>query len=340
MKEVELLQALKDNPFILAPMAGITDRIFRSFMRKQGCGVLTSELISANGLLYNSEKTKNLMKFYESERPVGIQIFGEDVEALVNAAQYVEQLGADFVDINLGCPVKKVVKKGAGSALMKEPDKLRKICREIKSKIQIPLTIKIRTGWDQQNRNALEIVQLAYDEGVTWVAIHGRTRSQAYTGKADWDYIAGVKANSPIPIIGNGDITSANIAVDRLKDSKCDAVMIGRGCLKNPWIFQQSLKLWKDLEIDCISNSYLPLFEHLRDSAVDEMDERVLCLILRKLANWYSSGLPGSGEFRRQIFAARGLEKTYEAIESFYQDIHPWQRLDTSHEAFLMGGHG
>jgi tRNA-dihydrouridine synthase B len=340
MKEELLLQELKNNPFVLAPMAGITDRVFRRFMRQQGAGILTSELISANGLMYNSDKTKNLMRFFESERPIGIQIFGEDIESLVNAAQFVEQLGADFVDINLGCPVKKVVKKGAGSALLKEPDKLRNMCRAIKSKITIPLTIKIRTGWDQNTRNALEIVQLAYDEGVTWVAIHGRTRSQAYTGQADWDYIAGVKANSPIPIIGNGDITSAPIAVSRLKDSQCDAVMIGRGCLKNPWIFQQSLELFKKEDFEPISFDYLPLFQHLREVSEGEMEERVLCLLFRKLANWFSSGLPGSGEFRRQIFAARGLDETYRAIESYYEGVNPSLRKDTSHEAFMMGGHG
>lgn len=340
MKQEELLQALKNNPFLLAPMAGITDCVFRSFMKKQGAGILTSELISANGLFYNSEKTKKLMRFFESERPIGIQIFGEDEEALVNAAQYVEQLGADFVDINLGCPVKKVVKKGAGSALLKEPDKLRRICRNIKNKIEIPLTIKIRTGWDQENRNALDIVQLAYDEGVTWVAIHGRTRSQAYTGKADWDYIAGIKANSPIPIIGNGDLTSATIAVSRLKDSKCDGVMIGRGALKNPWIFQQSLKLLNNQDFQPLSFDYLPLFQHIKESAEGEMEDRVLCLILRKLANWYSSGLPGSGEFRRQIFSARGINETFAAIETYYRGLNPTLRKDTSHEAFLMGGHG
>lgn len=340
MREEDLLQALKDNPFLLAPMAGITDRIFRSFMRKQGAGILTSELISANGLLYNSDKTKEMMRFFESERPVGIQIFGEDENALVKASQYVEDLGADFVDINLGCPVKKVVTKGAGSALLKEPKKLRNICRAIKSKISIPLTIKIRTGWDQQSRNALDIVQLAYDEGVTWVAIHGRTRSQAYTGQADWDYIAGVKANSPIPIIGNGDITSPCLAVKRLKDSRCDAVMIGRGALKNPWIFQQSLKKSLDKDFEPLSFEYLPLFQHLRESAEGEMDERVLCLILRKLANWYSSGLPASGEFRRRVFSSRGLDETYTAIEEYYKDLSPEERLDTSHEAFMMGGHG
>lgn len=340
MREEELIQELKENPFVLAPMAGITDMVFRHLMRKLGAGILTSELISANGLFYNSEKTKKLMRFLEVERPVGIQIFGEDEPALVNAAQYVEQLGADFVDINLGCPVKKVVKKGAGSALLKEPDKLRSICRNIKNKISIPLTIKIRTGWDQQTRNALDIVQLAYDEGVSWVAIHGRTRSQAYTGKADWDYIAGIKANSPIPIIGNGDITSAQLAVDRLKESGCDGIMIGRGCLKNPWIFGQAFKLWSGKEKEMLSLSYMPLFQFIVDNGLEEMEERSITLLLRKLANWYSAGLPGSADFRRTIFKARGLSETLEAIEAYYGGMQPSLRKDTSHEAFLMGGHG
>ncbi len=340
MREEVLLQELKNNPFVLAPMAAITDMVFRLFMRRQGAGILTSELISANGLFYNSEKTKKMMRFYEEERPIGIQIFGEDEAALVNAAQYVEQLGADFVDINLGCPVKKVVKKGAGSALLKEPDKLRSICRSIKNKISIPLTIKIRTGWDHNSKNALDIVQLAYDEGVTWVAIHGRTRSQAYTGEADWDYIAGVKANSPIPIIGNGDVTSAEIAVNRLNKSKVDGVMIGRGCLKNPWIFQQSLKLWNGTEITPISDDYMPLFDFIVEAGQEKFEERNLTLLLRKLANWYSSGLPGSAEFRRSIFTARGLDETMDSIRNYYGGVMPALREDTSHEAFLMGGHG
>lgn len=340
MREEELLQELKNNPFLLAPMAAITDRVFRLMMKKLGTGIVTSELISANGLFYKSDKTKDMMKFFEAERPVGIQIFGEEEQALIEAAQYVEQLGADFVDINLGCPVKKVVKKGAGSAMLKEPEKLRRICRQIKKVISIPLTLKIRTGWDQQTRNALEIVQLAYDEGVTWVAIHGRTRSQAYNGKADWDYIAGVKANSPIPIIGNGDITSPDLAVSRLKESGCDGVMIGRGCLKNPWIFYQAMRILGRETKEVLSFDYLPLFEFIKNVGQEEFEERAVTLLLRKLASWYSAGLPGSAEFRRSIFTARGIDETFEAIACYYQRVQPEELVDTSHQAFLMGGHG
>ncbi len=340
MNEAALLLELKKNPFLLAPMAGITDLVFREFMRKQGAGIVISELISANGLLYNSEKTRQMMRFSEEERPVGIQIFGERTDALVNAAQYIEQIGADFVDLNLGCPVKKVVTKGAGSALLREPLKLKEMLRAIKKEINIPLTIKIRTGWDQNQRNADEIIQVAYDEGVTWVAIHGRTRSQGYNGLADWEYIKEVKQKSPLPIIGNGDITTPQKAVDRLNESGCDGVMIGRGSLKNPWIFSQAQKLWKENHPETLSREYLPLFLYLREKSEENFDERTTTLVLRKLSSWYSAGLPGAAEFRRSIFTARGLDETWSSIENFYSPIRPEMLSDTSHDAFLMGGHG
>lgn len=340
MTEAQLIFELKKNPFVLAPMAGITDVVFRSFIRKMGAGILTSELISAQGLWHQSEKTKDLMAFREEERPVGIQIFGEEEQSLVYAAQCVQDIGADFVDLNLGCPVKKIVKKGAGSALLKEPERLAKLLAAMKRVLSIPLTIKIRTGWDHDSRNALEIVNMAYNQGITWVAIHGRTRSQAYNGKADWDYIAGVKRASPIPIIGNGDITSAELAVRRLQDSGCDGVMIGRGCLKNPWIFQQALGLLQKGEEPLIQKDYISLFRDLYERGCCHLDEKKHSLLLRKLAIWFSAGLPGSSDFRRHIFTARGLEETFQVLCEYYEQAATWRQQDTSHEAFLMGGHG
>ena len=340
MNETELLKNLKDHPFLLAPMAGVTDRLFRLFMKKQGAGILTSEFISAKGILHNNQKTKKMMDFFEEEHPIGIQIFGEDHEALIASAQVVEQSGADFVDINLGCPVKKIIKQGAGSALLKEPEKLRKILRGIKNKINIPLTIKIRTGWDQENRNAFEITQLAQDEGVSWVTIHGRTRNQAYRGRADWDYITEVKNKSPLPIIGNGDLNTAQKAFELLKKSGCDGVMIGRGCLKNPWIFQECLKLQKNREKKVLSLHYMPLFEFIRTQGEKFSDEKHLTLLLKKLATWYSSGHPGSVEFRQSVFSSRSLDEIFRSIKDFYSDLNPKTREDTSHQDFLMGGHG
>ena len=243
---MDLLQELHKNPFVLAPMAAITDCAFRSFMREMGCGAVITELVSANGLQYSSERTRKIMKFQADQHPVGIQLFGERLDALALAAKEVEQMGADFVDLNFGCPVPKVVNKGAGSALLKDLVQMQKVLRTVKDAITIPVTIKIRSGWNQEMRNADEVAQLAFDEGIAWMGIHGRTRSQGYNGQADWDYIAWVKSVSKIPILGNGDITTAELAVRRLKESRCDGVMIGRGCLKNPWIFQQAMALYQD----------------------------------------------------------------------------------------------
>src|SRR5690606_22174686 len=174
------------------------------------------------------------------QRPVAIQLFGEDPIVVGQAAKFVQNKGADFVDLNFGCPVPKVVKKGAGSALLKDPLALKIMVSTVRRYIDIPLTIKIRTGWDDSTRNAVEIANIAYNEGVAWVAIHGRTRAQGYAGHADWDFIGEVKAKSKIPIIGNGDIHNAEQAIQRLKTYNLDGVMIGRGCLKNPWIFQEA----------------------------------------------------------------------------------------------------
>lgn len=243
MNQDDLLNTLKSNPFVLAPMAGITDCAFRSFMKSMGTSVVVTELVSANGLKYSSERTKVLMRFTEDQRPVGIQFFGEDLNHLSDAALMAQDMGADFVDLNFGCPVPKVVSKGAGSALLKDLVQLRKVIQATKKQIQIPLTIKVRTGWDENHRNAVEVCQIAFDEGVTWVAIHGRTRSKGYTGLADWDYIRDVKSRSKVPVIGNGDIVTPEMANQRLSESGCDAVMIGRGCLKNPWIFKEAMEL-------------------------------------------------------------------------------------------------
>ena len=335
-----LLDALKKNPFVLAPMAGITDCAFRSFMRPLGTPVVVTELVSANGLKFNSEKTKKLMEFEEVQRPVGIQIFGETPEAMAEAAASVEEYGADFVDINFGCPVKKVVKKGAGSAALKDLVFLRELVHATKSAIKIPLTIKIRTGWDCDSKNADEVCQIAYEEGVTWVAIHGRTRSQAYSGQADWEYLQWVKENSPIPVIGNGDVTSAGIANKRLRESKCDGVMIGRGCLKNPWLFQESLNIFNfEQQVD-IEKDYSKVIFQLKTSLERTQEERVVGLQIKKFASWYSAGFPGSSQFRKSVFQSKSLDETLDRTLTFFQNVSYYQKKDTSHEPFLMGGHG
>jgi tRNA-dihydrouridine synthase B len=341
MTDTQLLKYLREHPFVLAPMAGITDKAFRVYMKKLGAGVVISELVSANGIKYGGEKTFKLLEYDEIERPVGLQLFGEDPETLATAAQVVEELGADFIDLNFGCPVKKVVSKGAGAAALRDPVQLGNILRAVKGAVKIPVTIKIRTGWEQSERNAVEVLHVAHNEGITWVSIHGRTRSQGYSGRADWDYIASVKAVSPIPVIGNGDILTAEQAEERRRTSGCDAVMIGRGSLKNPWIFAEAQNLFQGRNPEeGVNYDFIKAFDALKAELVKSYDERLVMIQLRKFAMWYSAGFPESSQFRKDIFSTRSVDDTYDRILNYYSNLDQYSKADTSHEAFLMGGHG
>ncbi len=333
-----MLEYLKRNPFVLAPMAGITDRPFRSFMREMGCGIMVTELVSATGLKFSAQKTRRLMEFGADQHPVGIQLFGDNLEHLSEAARAVEQMGADFVDLNFGCPVPKVVNKGAGSACLKDLVRLRDTIRATKSAVSIPLTIKIRTGWDHASRNSHEVIQVAYDEGVTWVAIHGRTRAAAYTGLADWDYIREVKASSSLPVLGNGDITSPELAIRRLAQSRCDGVMIGRGCLKNPRIFMQARAI-ENTSCD-EAKDLVFILDRLYAHLCQFYDERLTLIQMRKFASWYSAGFTGAATFRKDIFQSQGTVETLSRIKNFFSSVRDIRPNDTSHEPFLMGGHG
>lgn len=340
LKSENLLKALNENPFVLAPMAGITDNAFRSFMKEMGCGIVVSELISANGINYKNERTLEYLKFDKMQSPVGIQLFGETPEGVAEAAQYVQDKGVDFIDLNFGCPVKKVISKGAGSAILKDLQNMTKLIATVKKAIQIPLTIKVRTGWDANSRNTHEVVRIAYEEGVTWVAIHGRTRTQAYEGKADWDYIAWVKSQSPLPIIGNGDIHSPEQAVERLKQSQCDGVMIGRGCLKNPWIFRQAKSLWKKEAATKKDKNFLDLLLKLNYHLEQNFEERVTAIQLKKFSSWFSAGYPGSAQFRRDVFGYQKPKEVLDLAQNYFESIAHIVQEDTSSERFLMGGHG
>lgn len=327
------------NPFLLAPMAGITDCAFRSFMKEMGCGPVITELVSANGLEYSSERTKALMKFEPIQSPIGIQLFGEEPEIIARGASLAEEMGCDFVDLNFGCPVPKVVKKGAGAATLRDPIRLAKILSTVKAAIKIPLTIKIRTGWDDNSRNAHEVVSIAFNEGIHWVSIHGRTRAQGYSGQSDWDYIGEVKSSAKLPIIGNGDIHTAQQAVDHLSKYKVDGVMIGRGCLKNPWIFKEAQSLLRG-EKTTIDKNFEEVFRKLYEHLVKHAEEKVILIQVKKFAAWYSSGYPGASQFRKNLFAAKSLEEVLSVISHYFETLKETLQADTSGEAFLMGGHG
>jgi tRNA-dihydrouridine synthase B len=335
------VQALRQNPFVLAPMAGITDHPFRSFMRKMGTGLVVTELVSATGIEYKSDRTLSLMSFDEGQRPVGIQLFGEEISHVARGAQVCEEMGADFVDLNFGCPVPKVVKKGAGSAMLKDLPGMTELLKAVVSAVKIPVTIKIRTGWDAGTRNADEVVKIAYNEGISWVAIHGRTRAQAYNGQADWDYIAEVKSQAKLPIIGNGDILFAQQAVDCLLQSGCDGVMIGRGALKNPYIFRDALALYRGEQPDkTLKRDFGTLFIALKVAIVARCEDRITQIQLKKFAAWFATGYPGAAQFRKQIFQAKTTDEVTDLALNYFNTLNEVSQADTSSEAFLMGGHG
>ena len=330
-----------DHPFILAPMAGITHSPFRRLMRRHRSAVVISELVSATGIEYAGARTLDLLKFHEEERRVGLQIFGEDQEHLVKACQYVERLGADFVDLNMGCPVPKVVKKGAGSAMCRDPIGLSKILQAMVESVKIPVTIKIRTGWDSGTRNAAEIVRVAADAGVKWVAIHGRTRAQGYSGDADWDFIGEVKARSPLPIIGNGDVSTAEDAVSRYREYGVDAVMIGRGALRNPFLFEQSETLWKGgTPLRPTIDDYLALMREQRELLEQTFPSRMAMVHARKFLAWYSAGFPGCHEYRRKLFTLNDPEVLWAETFEFFERNGRDRSLEFMSQPFLMGGHG
>lgn len=323
------------NPFWLAPMAGITDVCFRQLMDEMDAGVLISELVSAKGLFYNSEKTRKMMRVHANSKTiVGIQLFGESAEDIAQASELVEEMGANFIDINLGCPVKKVVKKGCGAALLRDPAYLETFLSAIKKGINLPLTVKMRTGWNEEELTIHECVKAAYNSGCEWVAIHGRTRAQGYEGKANWDLIAEVKTKARLPIIGNGDIRSANQARKRLEETEVDAVMIGRGALRDPWIFKECLGLSYNRSSKQIVHRYLK-------SLQENYDPRFILILLRKFSAWLAFGYPGAAKFRRSMFECVTTEQVMEKVEEFFQQAEqlPPPCFDDN-EAFMMGGHG
>ena len=339
MKEENLLKELSKNPFLLAPMAGVTDFPFRSFMREMGCGIITTELVSAKSLQMRNERSNKLTSFNEIQRPVGVQIFGEELASLGDAAQIVEQFGADFIDLNFGCPVSKIVKKGAGSAVLKDLSFLRKILKTVKKPVSIPVSIKVRTGWDQYSRNTHEITKIAHDEGIIWLTIHGRTRAQAYSGEADWAYITEVKKQSPIPIIGNGDLTKVEQILKLKKQSHCDAMMIGRGCLKNPWIFQEVKTMYNNTKEE-IRNSYMNVLNQLKYHLENFYDEKMFLLQYKKFSTWYSAGFPDSAHFRKTVFQNRNKEEVLDLVENYFSRIDFKEKQETAYEPALMQGHG
>ena len=326
------------NAYWMAPMSGITDICYRQLMDEMGAGVLVSELVSAKGLVFNSEKTRRMIQIHKNPGTlVGLQLFGDYADDFIKVAHLTQEAGADFLDINLGCPVKKVVQKGCGSALMRDPAYLESFLKKIRKNIELPLTVKMRTGWSEEELTIHECVAAAQNAGCEWVAIHGRTRVQGYQGLADWDLIAEVKRRTTLPIIGNGDIRDAERACALLHETGVDAVMIGRGALRNPWIFRQCTgELGETLD-----PTRLELLRRFHELLRPQYDTRRTLLYLRKLAVWLAFGYPGAATFRGAMFQTPTTGEVLERAEEFFTGVEglPIPRFDES-EAFMMGGHG
>lgn len=298
------------SPLILAPMASITSSPFRILMEELGAGGTVSELISCHGINYQNQHTLDMLKVDPREKNVGIQLFGEDIKAMSEAAQIAQEYGAKFIDLNMGCPVRKVVSKGGGSALLKDPPKVASLIAAIKKSIDIPLTIKIRKGWDDSSLNAHEIVNIAYNEGCEFVALHGRTRAQAYSGEADWDFIEDVASKAALPIVGNGDISSDNLE-ERLKNTNCKALMIGRAAMRDPFIFSDKK--------DATKQDYYKVILRLLDLLTEKIDrERALLVQMRKHIQWLSSGFPGASAFRRQLFDIETIDQLMNITQKMF----------------------
>ncbi len=337
MRKQKLLEQLKTNPFFLAPMAGITDSPFRSFMKEMGCGFVTTELVSAKSLEMGNEKSYNLMAFEECQRPVGIQIFGEELSSFSVAAKIVEQMGVDFLDLNFGCPVSKIIKKGAGSAILKDLSFLRKVLRAVCGSTCLPVSIKIRTGWDINSKNSTEVAKIAADEGIIWLAIHGRTRKQGYSGRADWNYITEVKKQSLLPVIGNGDLIKSDQILELKKQSGCDGMMIGRGCLKNPWIFQEVMR---GKGHDLSNQNILFVLSRLKYHLEKFYEEQMFLLQYKKFCAWFSSGWPNSSNFRKKIFQETQKKQVLDMVEQYFSPFEMSSKEHKPYDASLLQGHG
>ena len=292
-----------DNRVFLSPMAGVTDLPFRLICKQKGCGMLYTEMINAKALCYNDENTKKMTKIEDEEHPIAIQIFGSEPEYMGRAAEILNSHSNEILDINMGCPAPKVIKNGDGSALMKNPKLAEEVMRAVVENSKKPVTLKIRKGWDDNSVNAVEIAKIAEQAGISAVAIHGRTREQYYSGKADWDIIKEIKESISIPVIGNGDVFEIEDAINMLEKTNCDAIMIGRGAQGNPWIFNRINHYMQTGEIlakPTAEEKISTAIEHMK-LAVAEHGEYVAVREMRKHIGWYIKGLKNSARYRDEI---------------------------------------
>ncbi len=333
------------DPVALAPMAGMTDTAFRRLVKRRGgCGLVVTEMVSSDGLVRGIDRTLEYAEYTEEERPVSIQIFGGDPVKMADAAQIVEGMGADIVDVNMGCPVPKIAKHNAGCSLMREPEHAASVIRAMARAVRIPVTVKMRAGWNEASINAPELARMVEDAGAAAVAVHGRTAAQSYKGESDWNLIARVASSLRIPVFGSGDCIDAGQIVSRLQGHGVAGVLVGRGALRNPWIFRQAAEALSGATPDPVplearGQFLLDYLDLLLKERVDEADgfrhsapgqeppdvprgargrERWVINKLRALNSWYSKGLDGGSQFRVSINSAESIAEVRERIETFF----------------------
>jgi nifR3 family TIM-barrel protein len=306
---------------ILAPMAGVTDSPFRRLIKELGgVGLIVTEFISVEGLTRGNMKTHRMLRFLPEERPISIQIFGYDIERMRVAAEVVEEVGADVLDINCGCPAKRVVRGGGGSNLLKDLPHLEKMLRTVRKTISIPMTVKIRTGWNEEMINCVEVGKLIEDCGGQMVAIHGRTKEQGYKGWADWNRIAEVKRHVSIPVVGSGDVVTPAGALSRLEETGVDGVMIGRGAIANPFIFREALALQegRPVPVPSLDEKYAVVLRY-HELIKDALPEKALPGKLKQLCNHFTKGLPGGAEFREQLLRSPSVAEMLERLDLYFR---------------------
>lgn len=311
-----------ENGLVFAPLAGITNLPLRLLAKEAGCGLVCSEMISANALFYKTPKTFRLMDSLPEERPLSIQIFGADPAIMAAAAKMVVSAGADILDINFGCSVKKVVKTGAGAALMRTPQLAREILTAVRQAITIPLTIKIRSGWDTSAQQAYDIARIAEDCGIDAIAFHPRSATQGFGGSADWSHIARLKEMVDLPVIGNGDIGTYEDAYKMKRDTACDGIMIGRAAIGNPFIFSRIIAVENNMDVQGPNLSQR--FEVLRrylDASVDYIGEYAACQMMRSRLCWFVKGLPHASQFRDSIRRISSRKEAHDRIDEFWEKL-------------------
>ena len=317
-----------DSPFVVSPMAGMTDTAFRRLVKRQGgCGLVVSEMVSSEGLIRGIDRTLEYAEYQEEERPVSIQIFGGDPAKMAEAARVVEQMGANIVDVNMGCPVPKIAKHNAGCSLMREPAHAASIIEAMSKAVRIPVTVKMRKGWDDDEINAPELAKRVEDAGAKAIAIHGRTARQSYSGTADWDFVSSVAQTVSIPVFGSGDCVEPEDIVEKMR-SGVSGVYVGRGVLRNPWILAQARDLMAGRQARAIALEErgqflldymnLLLTENVPESGKALSRERWVINKIRALCSWYTKGFEGGAQFRIGVNSAKSIDELRDLIGKFF----------------------